>query len=86
MGIISAKIIDGYAMLIGFYDGKLVLFDFSRYENEFYFEVIRDNFKEYFIENGSLWFGDYIGIDPETIYQEGVIVSEKMQKALDKIA
>jgi hypothetical protein len=77
--IISATIIDGYAMLIVFADGKKVVYDFSKFEGDVWFDRVKCRFANFAIDIAGLWWGDD-AVSPIEIYKTGIELS-KIQAA-----
>jgi hypothetical protein len=69
--ISEVKPVDRYALLFTFKDGKRVLFDFSKFEREFWFERVAERFLDYEIDVSGIWWGED-GISPIEIYKEGI--------------
>jgi len=74
-GISEVKPIEKYAMLFTFTDGKRVLFDFSKYEREFWFERVAGRFLDYEFDISGIWWGED-GISPIEIYKYGIELSK----------
>jgi hypothetical protein len=72
-------------MLIKFDNAELRLFDFSIYKKEKWFDTLEQDFNAYFITNGSLLWGNYVGIEPDEIYEKSIPI-KKINRALDLIA
>jgi hypothetical protein len=71
----SARIIDRYAMLITFADGKRVVFDFSKYEGDAWFDRVKERFADFTIDVAGLWWGDD-AVSPIEIYHTGIELSK----------
>jgi hypothetical protein len=69
--ITKSAIVDKYALLFTFSGGKQVLFDFSRFEGEFWFERVKERFASYSTDISGIWWGED-GISPIKIYNEGI--------------
>jgi hypothetical protein len=68
----SAKIVDKYLMLLKYDNGESLLFDYSKYVGQAWFDhVIETGFENFFIEGGSVFWNDYDGVDPDIILEEG---------------
>jgi hypothetical protein len=71
--IVGAKVIDKLMMLVKFQDGKNVIYDFSKYENEFWLKRNLENFDSFSIEHGDIvWGKEEDGIPSREIYQDGI--------------
>jgi hypothetical protein len=77
--IVSATVIDGYAMLIAFSDGKKVVYDFSKFEGDGWFERVKGRFSDFSIDAAGLWWGND-AVSPIEIYKTGIDFS-KIQAA-----
>jgi hypothetical protein len=73
--IVAAKIIDGFAMLITFADGKRVVFDFSKFDGALWFNRVKERFADFSIDVAGLWWGDD-AISPIEIYDTGIELSK----------
>jgi len=78
--IVKSTIVDKYAVLFVFNDGRQSLFDFSRFEGEFWFERVKQRFNDYTVDVSGIWWGED-GISPIEIRNEGIELSKIMAAA-----